>query len=237
MNGEHKSSFTLPVFVHSEIDDMTDLPPNAMRVYMHLARRADKTGIAWPSYQSIGDHCFASVSENAATRKSHARKAIDQLVNAGLIRKEERTHEDGSQSSNCYDLASPCLISTPMLNKHPDANLADPMLIEQGPCLSSTKDTPIEDSPLKEEDGSSSFWAHELAQLEPTLPVVAAKRLAGSRLETDDLTQFRVVLRPDVTDGLDWLNRQAHGVIVRALSVRFGRRVQVAIVMAERIES
>src|SRR6187549_2505188 len=91
---------TGPLWVHSSIDDMTNLSPNALRVYMHLVRRADKNGVAWPSYQTIGDHCFASVSEKPATRKTFARNAIDELIAAGLIRKEERVRDDGGQSSN-----------------------------------------------------------------------------------------------------------------------------------------
>ncbi len=35
----------LPIFVHSAVDDMTDLTPNAMRVYMQLARTERKAGL------------------------------------------------------------------------------------------------------------------------------------------------------------------------------------------------
>lgn len=135
----------LPIFIHSQIDDMTDLTPNAMRVYMHLARRADKNGVAWPSYKSIGDHCFKSVSDNPATRKSFARKAIDDLVAAGLIERRARKDEDGSHSSNDYILLDPMSIDTPMLNKH------TPMPIDTPLCLISTKDTPSEDTPIEGE--------------------------------------------------------------------------------------
>lgn len=227
-----KDDRTLPIFIHSIIDDMTQLPPNAMRVYMHLVRRADKSGVAWPSYQGIADHCFASISDNPSTRKSYARKAIDQLIAAGLVRKELRAREDGGQTSNAYVLVDPCLISTPMLNKHPHAYSAAPVPIEQGPCLSSTKDIPYEDSPLKEKDGLSLIWAHCLEELSPTLPAVAAARLAGSQLEIVDETHFSVILAPHVTDGLDWLNRQAKGVIGRTLSVTFHKRIEVEIIAA-----
>jgi len=135
----------LPIFIHSQIDDMTDLTPNAMRVYMHLARRADKSGVAWPSYKSIGDHCFKSVSDNPATRKSFARKAIDDLVAAGLIERRARKDEDGSHSSNDYILLDPMPIDTPMLNKH------TPMPIDTPLCLISTKDTPSENTPIEGE--------------------------------------------------------------------------------------
>lgn len=152
----------LPIFIHSTIDDMTDVTPNAMRVYMHLARRADKGGRAWPSYQSIGDHCFSSISDNAATRKSFARKCIDELIAAGLLLKEERTRDDGGQTSNGYVLTNPTRgsthvpistpmpidtpmsISTPVPIKHP------PVPNEHAPCLSGTEDIPIEETPVEE---------------------------------------------------------------------------------------
>jgi hypothetical protein len=133
----------LPIFIHSEIDDMTTLTPNAMRVYMHLARRADKNGQAWPSYQSIGDHCFISVSENVATRRSFARRAIDELLAAGLIRKQNRVSEEGDATSNVYELLNPVPIGTPMPNKQGG------VLNKHTGVPIGTKDTPLEGSPIE----------------------------------------------------------------------------------------
>lgn len=148
-----------PLFVHSCVDDMTDITPNAFRVYMHLTRRADAGGMAWPSYQAIGDHCFASISDNAATRKSHARNAINELVEAGLVSKHSREREDGGQSSNGYVLSTVESLSPPVPIKHPPVrDVAPPMLNGHGPCLSGTKDTPYEDSPKEDPkpDGDSA---------------------------------------------------------------------------------
>ncbi len=151
----------LPLFIHSSIDDMTDLPPNAMRVYMHLARRADDDGIAWPSYQAIGDHCFKSISDNPATRKSHARNAIDDLIEAGLLSKQAREREDGGQTSNGYVLTTVDSFAPPVLIKHPPVlGVAPPVLNGHAPCLSSTKDTPIEDTPIKKDDEDNARAAH-----------------------------------------------------------------------------
>lgn len=148
----------LPLFVHSSIDDSTDLTPNAMRVLMHLARRADNDGVAWPSYQAIGDHCFISISDNAATRKTFARKAIDELVKAGQISKESRERPDGGQSSNGYRLLP--VESDPVPIKHPPVLNNTPVLNNDAPCLISTphayegtKGNPIEGSPKKVDDG------------------------------------------------------------------------------------
>lgn len=143
----------LPLFVHGCIDDMTDLTPNAMRVYMHLARRADADGMAWPSYQSIGDHCFKSVSDNPATRKSFARRALDELIEANLISKQAREREDGGQTSNGYSL------STVERFAPPHAYISTPMPNTQGPCLidpphayEGTNNTPIEVTPKEERE-------------------------------------------------------------------------------------
>lgn len=133
-----------PLFVHSSIDDLTDITPNAMRVYMHLTRRADSSGKAWPSYQSIGDHCFRSISDNPATRKSFARRAIGELIAAGLLTKEVRTRDDGGQTSNGYTVSYPVPIDTPVPIKQP------PVPNEQPPCLSSTKGNPMEGNPIEE---------------------------------------------------------------------------------------
>ena len=119
----------LPIFIHSVVDDMVDLTPNAMRVYMHLARRADKNGVAWPSYQSIGDHCFLSISDNKATRRSFARRAVDELLESGLVRKEARGDAETGQQSNAYILTDPMPIGTPVLNRH------TPYAYRHTPCL------------------------------------------------------------------------------------------------------
>ena len=152
MTAKLRDGRKLPIFIHSIIDDMTAITPNAMRVYMHLARRADKAGCAWPSYQSIADHCFSSVSQNKSTRRTFARKAIDELLEAGLIVKENRKGEKGN-SSNVYTLIDPMPISTggdPMLNKHTPMPISTPL------CLIGTKDTPAEDTPIEDTPSSST---------------------------------------------------------------------------------
>jgi hypothetical protein len=138
---------TFPIFIHSIIDDMTDLSPNAMRVYMHLARRASKTGHAWPSYQSIGDHCFTCVFENPVTRRSTARKAVDELLKAGLITKANRNDETGN-TSNVYTMVNPMPIGTAMPHKPPpvpNRHTPVPIGTKGSPVF---EGTPIEDTPL-----------------------------------------------------------------------------------------
>lgn len=143
----------LPLFVHSDIDDMTDLTPNALRVYMHLARRANKGGVAWPSYQTIGDHCFTSVSENPITRRSMARKAIDELITSGLIEKENRQN-DGGHTSNAYLLAGAVSIGIAMPHNE------EPMPIDTA-MPNGTKDTLIEDTPLEDTPNEEDTQARD----------------------------------------------------------------------------
>jgi hypothetical protein len=162
--GTLKDGRTPPIFIHSIIDDMIGLTPNTMRVYMHLARRADKSGAAWPSYQSIGDHCFGSVYKNAESRRRHAMESIDELINAQLVRKEMRFNELGFQS-NHYVLLDPpttTLVIPGSLPSDPpittlvieDALPSDPgitTLVIPGSLKDSpVEDLPIEDTPLEE---------------------------------------------------------------------------------------
>jgi len=89
----------VPVFIHSELDDM-GLTPNAFRVYCHLARRAG-TGVAWPSYQSMGNVCFGPSTPSADYARRLAIEAVKELVTFGLIAKELRTQDsDGAVTGN-----------------------------------------------------------------------------------------------------------------------------------------
>jgi DnaD/phage-associated family protein len=108
----------LPVFIHSELDDLP-LSPNAFRLYCHLARRAG-TGTAWPSYQSMGDKCYATLAEGKS-RRNIAIKAMKELVDLGLIKKEMRQDEIKGNKSNIYYLtprrewADPNIVAIPGL--------------------------------------------------------------------------------------------------------------------------
>ena len=196
------------IFIHSSIDDLTDLTPNAMRVYMHLARRAGKDNSAFPSYQSIGDHCFSSVSANQATRKSFARKAIDQLIEAGLIVKANRS-TDGVNQSNVYKLVEPTQeeggmpikhtmpIGTPMPIKH------TPVPIKHGVCLigtkgSSSEGNPIEGTPQK---GERSVAKQPPAQRTPPAPAVA---IYEEIFERKANSNQRKAITDTVTDCAKW---------------------------------
>lgn len=145
---------TKQLFVPIWVDDLTQLTPNALRVYMHLSRRADNvSGIAWPSYQSIGDHCFSSVSENKATRRTFARRAIAELLKANVITKDPRQKDDGSQGSNGYCLVDPVSIKPMPINTPPGLLSTPPMPIgtKGTPDL---EGTPVEGLPIKNKESS-----------------------------------------------------------------------------------
>lgn len=127
----------LPIFIHSSIDDM-GLTPNAFRVYAHLARRATKDGDAWPSYQSIGDHCFGAMYSHPDTRRRHAVAAVKELISHGLIAKEKRT-ADGWKKSNSYVLVDVVTLQS-----------------QQVVTPQSHKDTPVEDAPVESTPNSAA---------------------------------------------------------------------------------
>ena len=92
----------LPIFVRTVIDDM-DLSLEAFRVYAHLSRRAGKNNHAWPSYQSIGDHCFRDVGSGRARKKAII--AVQELAEKKLIEVSERLiGNTKGKKSNVYKL-------------------------------------------------------------------------------------------------------------------------------------
>ena len=195
------------IFIHSSIDDLTDLTPNAMRVYMHLARRAGKANSAFPSYQSIGDHCFSSVSDNQATRKSFARKAIDDLIAAGLIAKTNR-NADGVNQSNVYKLVEPAhedggvpikhtmpigtgvpIKHTPVPNKH-------------GVCLIGTKGSSSEGDPIEGNPQKGGRVAKSPTQ--PKAPPAPAVAIYEEIFERKANSNQRKAIAEAVTDCAKW---------------------------------
>jgi hypothetical protein len=76
---------------------------------MHLARRSGKDNKAWPSYTSIGEHCFRHTYPNvqSASLRRKAIKAVAELEKAGVIRIQRRTvSEPGGpgNKSNIYKI-------------------------------------------------------------------------------------------------------------------------------------
>lgn len=88
------------------------LGPNAMAVYLVLARYANKdTRKAWPS--------FATIAKLAGISRPTAIKAIRKLINAGLVSSEKRGSGYGDWDSNSYTLLPVNEQDSLLGSKHP----------------------------------------------------------------------------------------------------------------------
>lgn len=140
----------LPVFIHSELDDL-DLSCEAFRVYCHLVRRVGRNEAAFPSYQSIGERCFAKdYPKSKATRRRHAINAVKELAECGLIHVQKRRNSKSESQSNLYRLmprkswkgsAGSALGS--------DAVALGSVMDALGSAGSAPKGTPLQDIPLE----------------------------------------------------------------------------------------
>lgn len=73
-----------------------DLSHRAKSVYMYLKDRADSEGRCWPAIKTIALELGLS--------RSTVKRALDDLVRAGLLRKDPRWRENGSYTSNLYQI-------------------------------------------------------------------------------------------------------------------------------------
>jgi hypothetical protein len=139
MSGSLIDRRDLPIFIHSAVDDL-GLTARAFRVYAHLARRADKSGAAWPTYAEMGRVCFAAEFEtagrpiNEATTRRWAIDAISELETRGLVRKFKRLTDAGDQTSNGYEL-------TPQSEWRERSDPGSPRISERG-VMEVTRDHP-----------------------------------------------------------------------------------------------
>ena len=73
-----------------------DLPHRAKAVYMYLKDRSDKNGQCYPAIGTIARELHLS--------RRTVERAIQDLLQAGLIEKEQRWRENGGRSSLLYTL-------------------------------------------------------------------------------------------------------------------------------------
>ncbi len=73
-----------------------DIPNRAKAVYLYLYDRKDRENKSWPGIKTI--------AEDLSLSRSTVKRAIKDLENAGLIRKEPHYRENGSATSNRYYL-------------------------------------------------------------------------------------------------------------------------------------
>ncbi|WP_368294101.1 helix-turn-helix domain-containing protein [Dehalobacter sp. TBBPA1] len=73
-----------------------EIPHRAKAVYMYLKDRSNVDGECWPAIKTIARDTSMSVST--------VKRALDDLLKCGLLRKECSYRENGSNSSNHYFL-------------------------------------------------------------------------------------------------------------------------------------
>jgi len=71
-----------------------EIPSRAKAVYMYLKDRSNTEGECWPAIKTIARDTSMSVST--------VKRALNDLLKCGLLRKEYRYRENGSNSSNRY---------------------------------------------------------------------------------------------------------------------------------------
>ena len=74
----------------------TDLPHRAKLVYIYLHDRMDSEKKAWPG--------LGTIAKDLSLSRSTVKRAVKDLEQAGLIRKEPHFRENGSATSNRYFL-------------------------------------------------------------------------------------------------------------------------------------
>lgn len=72
------------------------LPHRAIVVYLYLYYRSNAEGTCFPAIETIAHDLRIS--------RSTVKRALADLTNAGLIKKEERSRENGGKTSNRYYL-------------------------------------------------------------------------------------------------------------------------------------
>lgn len=73
-----------------------ELPHRAKTVYMYLKDRSDKNGQCYPAIGTIARELHLS--------RRTVERAINDLICAGLLKKEQRWRENGGRSSLLYTL-------------------------------------------------------------------------------------------------------------------------------------
>jgi len=74
----------------------SELPHRAVAVYMYLKDRSNQEGNCWPAIPTIAQELGLS--------RSTVKRALLDLEKAGFIKKEFRYRENGSYTSNLYQL-------------------------------------------------------------------------------------------------------------------------------------
>lgn len=77
-----------------------ELPSRAITVYLILNEYSNSNGNCYPSLKTL--------AQDSGLSKRTVQRAINDLVNAGFITKEQRTRSNGALSSCLYHLPFKC---------------------------------------------------------------------------------------------------------------------------------
>ena len=79
---------------YDSIYEDCELSPRAKSVYIYLKDHANRQGTCWPGINTI--------AKGLSLSRSTIKRAMDDLVKAGLVEKSSRWRENGSLTSNLY---------------------------------------------------------------------------------------------------------------------------------------
>ena len=132
-------------FIHSSLDD-AEISPEEFRVYGHMLRRAGSDYKAWPSYQSIGDHCFGHIIKSESRRKK-AIKAINGLCDKAMIDRGNRANTNGGHTSNVYYIKPPKEWKGSRVTGLPSRVTGPPLVASRDPKVLHTEGTKEKEVP------------------------------------------------------------------------------------------
>ena len=83
---------------YDSIYEDTELNHRAKAVYIYLKDHSNKEGTCWPGINTIASGLNLS--------RSTVKRALNDLAKAGLVEKSSRWRDNGSLSSNLYQISS-----------------------------------------------------------------------------------------------------------------------------------
>lgn len=133
-------------------DILTKLGPSALGIYVYLARRANRDGEAWPSFDTIARDC--------GVQRRWAIKVVGDLVSAGFVDRLPQQDKRGGHASNLYRLPHQVALFAP--SEHPsEAPSVPPSEVPSG-----VPSTEVQNKAQNEErrktqvpEGFAAFWS------------------------------------------------------------------------------
>jgi hypothetical protein len=169
-------------FIPEQISSTTSLSVGAKLCYGHLIRRANDKDHCWPSVKDIAKH--------VGINSRQAKRAIQELAEAGLIRVIPRYDPTGRQTSNLYEF-----IFVSILLREGDS--FDPLPLaenDSGTVTHSTSPRVTNTTPLEvskknhhQENTKKENSAQQMLQDEPATDVTSQSTLREKSIDDDAL--------------------------------------------------